>query len=88
MDHQAHPEFSPDEIKHTIETPVAIYGSTRPDADVYFGKTSVQYPELYLKVAVAKYADCGDVQTAFLTKTISGGIKEDCLLYVKINNRL
>lgn len=82
--HQAHPEFTPDEIKVVIESPDVIYESTYPDSDVYFGKTSAMYPELYLKVPVAIYGDgSGEVQTAFLSKHISGNINEGGLKYVK-----
>lgn len=85
MNHQAHPEFTPDEIKKAIESPEVIYKSVFPDSDVYFGKTSSLYPKLYLKVPVAIYENntTGEVQTAFLSKHISGNIDERGLKYVK-----
>lgn len=82
--HQAHPEFSPAEIKDAIESPEVIYESSRPDSDVFFGKTCTQYPSLYLKVPVVLYSDyTGEVSTAFLSRHISGGINEGGLKYVK-----
>ena len=82
--HQAHPEFTPDEIKKAVESPDVIYKSSLPDTDVYFGRTSSQYPEFYLKVPVAIYGDeTGEVWTAFLSKHISGNIDERGLKYVK-----
>ncbi len=85
MNHQAHPEFTPDEIKKTIESPEVIYKSSFLDSDVYFGKTSALHPKLYLKVPVAIYDNdkTGEVQTAFLSKHISGNIDERGLKYVK-----
>lgn len=86
--HQAHPEFTPDEVKKTIENPVVIYESTLPNSDVFFGKTSKQYPELYIKVAVSIYEteNIGEVSTAHLSKHIAGKIvpvEEGGLKYVK-----
>ena len=82
--HQAHPEFTPDEIKATIEGPDAIYESKRPNVDVFFGKSCSQYPSMYLKVPVVIYSDnTGEVTTAFLSKHISGNINEEGLKYVK-----
>lgn len=84
MNHRAHPEFTPDEIKCSIESPDVIYKSTMPDSDVYFGKTSATYPEMYIKVPVALYGDnTGEVRTAFLSRHISGGIDVKGLKYVK-----
>lgn len=75
--HQAHPEFTPDEIKQTIEHPMVIYESTEPNSDVYFSKSCSQYPHMFLKVAVDTYKDCGNVNTAFLTPHIKGRINEE-----------
>lgn len=82
--HQAHPEFTPEEIKEVIEKPDVIYESKRPNTDVFFGRTCPQYPSLYLKVPVVIYSDnTGEVSTAFLSKSISGNINEGGLKYVK-----
>lgn len=82
--HQAHPEFTPEEIKKAIEEPDVVYESIRPNTDVFFGKTCTQYPSLYLKVPVILYSDnTGEVSTAFLSKHISGNINEGGLKYVK-----
>lgn len=77
--HQAHPEFTPDEVKQTIEEPVAIYPSTRLNTDVYFGKTCVQYPNLFIKVPVVLYENetYGEVSTAYLSPHIAGGIDDE-----------
>lgn len=82
--HQAHPEFTPDEIKEAIESPDVIYRSLIPNCVVYFGKTSTLYPWFYLKVPTSIYEDgSGEVRTAFLSKHISGNIDERGLVYVK-----
>lgn len=87
--HNAHTEFTPDEIKEAIETPITIWEGLQPDSDVYFAKTASQYPALYMKVAVSTYSDCGDVMSAFLSKEMNGGIKkEGGLKYVCYNNGL
>ena len=86
--HNPHPEFSPDEIKSTIQKPIAIWEGREPDSDVYFAKTSSQYPTLFMKVAVSTYDDCGDVTSAFLSKEMKGGIKEGGLKYVNYSNGL
>ena len=83
--HQAHPEFTPNEIQQPIETPDVIYGSSFPDSDVYFKKGCIQYPSLFIKVAVSMYdnEETGEVSTAFLSRHISGNIDEGSLKYVK-----
>lgn len=83
--HQAHPEFTPNEIQQTIETPDVIYGSSFPDSDVYFKKGCIQYPSLFIKVAVSMYdnEETGEVSTAFLSRHISGNNDEGSLKYVK-----
>ena len=87
--HQAHPEFTPSEIKQALEDPQVIYESDRPDMDVYFSRSCLQYPRMFLKVAVENYKDCGNVSTAFLTPEIDGGIKvEGGLKYAKYKSIL
>ena len=80
--HQAHPEFTPEEIKETIEKPLFIYEGNRPNNIVYFSKNCSQYPMMYLRVAVNTYPECGDVRTAYISPRVSGGIKEGGLKYV------
>lgn len=75
-DHNAHNEFTPDEIKDCIERPDVIYQSESvPSRDLYFGKSSVTYPSLFLRTAVAidTQEKSGEVVTAHLTKKMSGG---------------
>lgn len=86
--HEAHPEFTPEEIKDGIENPVVVYEGTAPDTDVYFSKTASTYPNLYLKVPVATYPEVGEVKTAFLQKRISGGIKDGGIKYANFSNKL
>ncbi len=75
--HQAHCEFTPDELRQTIEDPIFIYKGNRPNNDVYISRKCSKYPYLYLKVGVSTYNNCGDVRTAYLDKTITGGISEE-----------
>lgn len=86
--HTPHAEFSPNEIKQTIENPLVIYEGTQPNTDVYFSKAVTTYPNLFLKVPVSTYPDGGEVVTAFLQKTISGGIKDGGIKYVSRGNKL
>ena len=88
--HQAHPEFTPEEMKETIEDPIFIYEGNRPNNDVYISKKCAQYPYMYLKVAVTTYDDCGDVRTAHLDDSIIGGInvKEGGLKYANYKSGL
>ena len=74
--HQAHPEFTPEEVKATIENPILIYEGKEPDSDVYLSKSCSQYPRLNLLVAVSTYIDCGDVRTAHLAKDMFDGAKK------------
>ena len=79
--HQAHPEFTPAEIKKAIEKPLLIYESNRPNNIVYFSRSCSKYPTMYLKVAVNTYPDFGDITTAHLTPCVKGGLKEGGLIY-------
>lgn len=82
-DHQAHTEFEPAEIKECVEKPDVIYQSNSvPTSDLYYGKTSVQYPYLYLRTVVSMDHEekKGEVVTAYLSKHMTGGGK---LRYVK-----
>ena len=74
--HQAHPEFTPEEIKATIENPILIYEGKERDSDVYASKSCSQYPYLNLLVAVATYTSGGDIRTAHLAKDIFDGAKK------------
>lgn len=88
VDHNAHNEFTPDEIKECVEKPDIIYQSESvPSSDLYFGKSSATYPNLFLRTAVAmnEAEQTGVVVTAHLTKRISGG-KE--LKYVNYKSKL
>lgn len=88
IDHNAHTEFTPDEIKECVEEPDVIYQSERiPSSDLYFGKSSATYPELFLRTAVAIDPEdkTGEVMTAHLTKKLSGG--KD-LRYVNYKSKL
>ena len=87
-DHNAHTEFSTAETKKTIEKPEVIYEGTKPDTDVYFARSVAEYPRLFLKVVVNTYPEGGDVSTAFLTKSIAGGIKDGGIKYVSRSNEL
>lgn len=89
-DHNAHTEFTPDEIKDCIESPQIIWQSKRiPTSDLYFGKTSATYPNLFLRTAVAINEEnrTGDVTTAHLTKSISGG-KDGGIKHVGYKSKL
>ena len=86
-----HTEVPASDIKKAIESPTAIYASSKfPDTDVYFSKTSSIYPPLYVKVAVNIFDNdkTGDVRTSFLSKSISGAIDVRRLKYLEINNKL
>ena len=86
--HDAHNEFTPDEIKECIEHPNVIYQSESVAArDLYFGKSSATYPHLFLRTAVSvdDQERTGEVVTAHLTKRLSGG-KE--LKYVNYKSEL
>ena len=86
--HQAHPEFTPEEVKKTIEHPAYIFESNRPNADVYFAKNCSQHPDLFLKVAVEKYDKYGFVSTVFPVPKVKGGIKEEGLKYANYKSEL
>ena len=60
-------------------------GWSLQDSDVYFKKGCIQYPSLFIKVAVSMYdnEETGEVSTAFLSRHISGNIDEGSLKYVK-----
>lgn len=76
VDHNAHNEFTPDEIKECVENPEIIYQSESvPTSDLYFGRSSITYPNLFLRTAVAmdETEKTGEVVTAHLTKKLSGG---------------
>ena len=88
VDHNAHNEFTPDEIRECIEKPEVIYQSESvPTSDLYFGRTSVTYPNLFLRTAVAinEQEKTGEVRTAHLSKKLSGG--KD-LRYVNYKSKL
>lgn len=88
--HNAHTEFTPDEIKECVEKPEVIRQSESvSERDPYFGKTSATYPELYLRTVVSTDDDLktGEVTTARLTKSLSGG-KDDGLRYVSYKSKL
>ena len=86
--HEPHAEFTPEEIKEGIEKPLVVYEGKEPDTDVYFSKSAATYPNLFLKVPVATYPEIGEVKTAFLQRTISGGIKEGGIKYANFENKL
>lgn len=86
--HTPHTEFSPDDIKQTIEEPLTVYEGTRSNTDVYFSKAVTTYPSLSLKVPVLVSPEGGEVITAFLQKSISGGIKDGGIKYVSRSNKL
>ena len=88
VDHNAHNEFTPEEIRACIEEPEVIYQSKNlPSSDLYFGRTSVRYPTLFLRTAVAidEETKTGEVATAHLSKKISGG---EGLKYVNYRSKL
>lgn len=88
--HIAHTEFSPDEIKECVEQPEQIWQSKqKEDCDLYYGKTSAAYPQLYLRtvVAIDEPNKSGEVVTAFLSKKLSGG-KDGGLRYVSYKSKL
>lgn len=88
VDHNAHDEFTPDEIKECVVHPDVIYQSESvPDRDLYYGKSSAAYPQMFLRtvVAVDDKQKTGEVVTAYLTKHLSGG-KE--LRYVNYKSEL
>lgn len=90
VDHNAHTEFTPDEIRACVERPDVIWQSESiPTSDLYFGKTSATYPQLFLRTAVAvnNQAKTGEVMTAHLTKKISGG-KDGGMRYVSYKSKL
>lgn len=89
IEESGHAELTPPEIMETVKSPVVIYQSSRDESvDVYFGKSSQLYPPLYVKAAVEidEESKTGKVKTAFLSKHISGGIKEGELKYVNFAN--
>lgn len=88
VDHNPHNEFTPEEIKECIEQPEIIYQSESvPSRDLYFGRTSNTYPNLFLKTVVAMDEEMktGEVVTAHLSKDLSRG-KE--LKYVNYRSKL
>ena len=88
VDHNAHNEFTPDEIQECVERPEIIYQSENiPTRDLYFGRSSVTYPDMFLRTVVAmdETEKTGEVVTAHLTKRLSGG-KE--LKYVNYKSEL
>lgn len=90
VDHNAHTEFTPDEIKSCIEEPEVIWQSSSVSSrDLYFGQKSKAYPTLYLRTAVEvdDEAKTGEVVTAHLTKKLAGG-KDDGLKYVNHKSKL
>lgn len=74
-------------VKNTIEDPKVIYKSSQSATrNVYFkSDPASSYEPLYTKVVVEIAADSknGAVISAWPQKTISGGIDEGGLLYVK-----
>lgn len=84
--HSPHDEFSPDDIKTSIEKPMVVYNGTRPDTHVYFAQCVQQFPKMYLKTVVDVYPNSGDVRTAHLAKDTKHGVKE--VIYVDVNNKL
>lgn len=90
VDHNAHTEFTPDEIKECVEQPVLIWQNKQnEERDLYFAKTSAAYPQLYLKtvVAIDEPHKSGEVVTAFLSKNLAGG-KDGGLRYVSYKSKL
>lgn len=90
VDHNAHTEFTPAEIKACVETPEVIWQSNaNPSRDLYYGKKSRSYPNLYLRtvVEVDNEAKKGEVVTAHLAKNLSGG-KDGGIRYVSFKSKL
>lgn len=90
VDHNAHTEFTPDEIRASVENPEVIWQSERiPSSDLYFGRTSATYPNMFIRTAVAmnEQEKTGEVMTAHLSKRISGG-KEGGIKYVSYKSKL
>lgn len=88
--HQAHNEFTPDEIKYCVEDPDVIWQSASVlSRDLYFGKKSAAFPALYIKtvVEIDDQEKSGEVVTAHLTKKPNGG-KDGGLRYVNIKSEL
>lgn len=87
-----HTEIQPNEIQEAIKSPCVIYQSkSHPERDVYFAKTSCEYPFLLVKIAVDIHEEnkTGDVVTSFLSKEIKGGIDEERgPKYIDYNNKL
>jgi len=90
VDHTAHNEFTPEEIKECVEQPVSIWQSEQMDSrDLYFAKTSAAYPKLYLQtvVQIDVPEQSGEVVTAYLSKRMSGG-KDGGMRYVNYKSKL
>ncbi len=90
VDHNAHTEFTPEEIRKCIEEPqVIVESKSVPSRDLYFGRTSAAFPQLFLRTAVEIDDDMktGEVVTAHLSKSLSGG-KDGGIKYVSYRSKL
>lgn len=87
-----HNEVLIQDIMGAVENPQLIYGSCQyTTRDIYFAKTSSTYPLLYVKVPVNidEEKKEGTVVTAFLVKTVKGGIdEENGPKYINYHNKL